>query len=225
MTVAQGMVVKSPAAERCARPTPTEADRRGCRGRPHWCHPKHHRSELNTPRSKMGTCASGGAPPGSLSVVCDISVVFFHAVRPGSSFRIDSRWHSKALCFTPSFSYSRPRSSPSTCTWARLSSRLPRNRPTCRTKRSGAIRVRDSHAPSEFFHERCVATENAVKVDPLLIVFVSGVSADESDEGESVEVHGRFSCSARMSWALKSWRPPLPRQGSCFLWGDQNWGS
>jgi hypothetical protein len=29
--------------------------------------------------------------------------------------------------------------------------------------------VRDSHTPLEFFHERCVATEHAVNVDPLLM--------------------------------------------------------
>jgi hypothetical protein len=33
---------------------------------------------------------------------------------------------------------------------------------------------RDSQTPSSaFFHERCVATANAVKVDPLPMVFVS----------------------------------------------------
>src|SRR5258705_8067555 len=81
-----------------------------------------------------------------------------------SSFRIDSRRHSKTLCFTPSFSYSRPRSSPSTCTWAPFfkvaakSANLPNETQRCHS-------VRDSQAPSEFFHERCVATANAVKAD------------------------------------------------------------
>jgi hypothetical protein len=49
---------------------------------------------------------------------------------------------------------------------AAKSAKLPNETQRCHS-------VRDSHTPSEFFHERCVATENAVNVDPLLIVFVS----------------------------------------------------
>ena len=120
-----------------------------------------------------------------------------------SSLRIDSRRHSKTLCFTPSFSYSRPRSSPSTCTWAPFfkvaakSANFPNETQRCHSGR-------DSHAPSEFFHERCVATENAVKVDPLLIVFVSAsplfwgdqnggarTGTASSDEAEALKTAGR----------------------------------
>jgi hypothetical protein len=73
---------------------------------------------------------------------------------------------------TPSFSYSRLRSSPSTWTCAPFfnpaakSASFPKPTQRCHS-------VRDSHAPSEFFHDLFVATEKKVKVDPLLPVFVS----------------------------------------------------
>ncbi len=62
-----------------------------------------------------------------------------------SSFRIDSRRHSKTLCFTPSLSYSRLRSSPSTCTWvpffrpAANSPSLPEARQRCHSFAVGVL--------------------------------------------------------------------------------------
>src|SRR5712672_1798442 len=121
----------------------------------------------------------------------------------------------------PSFSYSRPRSSPSTCTWApffRLaakSANLPNEAERCHS-------VRDSHAPSEFFHERCVATENAVKVDPLLIVFVSASPPVNPMRVSLLRyIIVFFSCSARVSWGTQEREAAAPKARRCFSGGTR----
>src|ERR1700742_5056555 len=81
--------------------------------------------------------------------------------------------------------------------------------------------VRDSHAPSEFFHERCVATENEVKVDPLLIVFVSASPPMNPIRVSLLRYMVVFPFLPSCLGALKSERPPLPRQEAAFLGGTR----
>jgi len=84
--------------------------------------------------------------------------------------------------------------------------------------------VRDSHASSEFFHARCAATENAVKVDPLLIVFVSASPPMNPMRVSLLRYIVFFPVLPACPGALKSERPPLPRQEAAFLGGPE-WGS
>src|SRR2546430_17727666 len=43
----------------------------------------------------------------------------------------------------------------------------------------------------------------------------------ESDEGESVEVHSLFSCSARVSWGTQEREATAPKARSCFSGGTR----
>src|SRR3984957_5536612 len=52
-----------------------------------------------------------------------------------------------------------------------------------------------------------------------------GIAAGETDEGESVEVHVLFSCSARVFWG--TWRASGHRSQAkeSLFWGDQHGGA
>jgi hypothetical protein len=69
-----------------------------------------------------------------------------------------------------------------------------------------------------------VATENVVKVDPLLIVFVSASPPMNPMRVSLLRYIVFFPVLPACPGALKSERPPLPRQEAAFLGGPE-WGS
>src|SRR5665213_1044882 len=83
--------------------------------------------------------------------------------------------------------------------------------------------VRDSHAPS-FFHERFVATENTVKVDPLVPVFASASAPMNPMSVSLLRYMIFFLFCPVCPGALRSEWPPLPRPEVAFLGGPE-WGS
>src|SRR5687768_153257 len=131
---------------------------------------------------------------------------------------MEVRRHSKIRCVTPSLSYSRLRSSPSTWTCAPFLS-VAVNSASLLLATQRCHSVLDSHSPVDlFFHEVFVATEKTVKL-PLLPSFFSASLPRNPIRVNllSVIVFLRF---CHRLGAPESERPPAPQARRCFSGGD-----